>query len=111
MSRTKVGDPAPDFSLRSQDGEEIKLSDLLGRGSVVVYFYPKDRTPGCTAEAGAFRDSFTKFGELGAEVVGISSDSVDSHKGFASECASPSRSLATRTGRSGANMASRRQWD
>ncbi len=94
MSRTKVGDPAPDFSLRSQDGEEIRLSDLLSRGNVVVYFYPKDRTPGCTAEAGAFRDSYSKFAELGAEVVGISSDSVSSHEGFASECGLPFKILS-----------------
>lgn len=98
MSRTKVGDPAPDFSLKSQDGEEIKLSELLGRGNVVVYFYPKDRTPGCTVEAGAFRDNYPKFGDLGAEVVGISSDSVDSHKGFASECALPFKLLSDADG-------------
>jgi peroxiredoxin Q/BCP len=94
MVKVSVGDPAPDFSLRSQDGEVVKLSDLLRRGSAVVYFYPKDRTPGCTAEAGAFRDSYSKFAELGAEVVGISSDSVDSHKGFASECGLPFRILS-----------------
>src|SRR5512135_3583216 len=98
MTKTKVGDPAPDFSLRSQDGEEVRLSDLLGRGNVVVYFYPKDRTPGCTAEAGAFRDSYPKFGELGAEVVGISSDSVGSHKGFASECDLPFKILSDSDG-------------
>jgi peroxiredoxin Q/BCP len=99
MPRIKVGDPAPDFSLVSQDGEETRLSDLIGRGgSVVVYFYPKDRTPGCTAEAGAFRDSYPKFAELGAEVVGISSDSVDSHKGFASECGLPFKILSDADG-------------
>jgi thioredoxin-dependent peroxiredoxin len=100
MPRTKVGDPAPDFSLVSQDGEETRLSDLIGRGSsVVVYFYPKDRTPGCTAEAGAFRDSYPRFAELGAEVVGISSDSVDSHKGFASECGLPFKILSDADGK------------
>ena len=70
-----MGDPAQEFALRAQDGEVVKLSDLLSRGSAVVYFYPKDKTPGCTAEAGAFRDSYAKFGRLRAEVVGISSDS------------------------------------
>ena len=98
MARVSVGDPAPEFSLRSQDGEVVKLSGLLRRGSVVVYFYPKDRTPGCTAEAGAFRDSYPKFAELGAEVVGISSDSVDSHKGFANECGLPFRILSDADG-------------
>src|SRR2546426_10492294 len=98
MGMTNVGDPAPDFSLMSQEGEVIRLSDLLRRGSVVVYFYPKDRTPGCTAEAGAFRDSYPRFAELGAEVVGISSDSVQSHKGFANECDLPFRILSDADG-------------
>jgi len=94
MSKVKVGDPAPAFSLCSQDGEEVKLSDLLEKGNVVVYFYPKDKTPGCTAEAGAFRDSYPKFEELGAQVVGISSDSVESHQGFASDCNLPFKLLS-----------------
>ena len=98
MVTIKVGDPAPEFALRSQDGEVVKLSDLLSRGSVVVYFYPKDRTPGCTAEAGAFRDNYAKFGETGAEVVGISSDSVDSHKGFADDCRLPFKILSDADG-------------
>ena len=98
MARIKEGDPAPDFSLRSQDGEVVRLSELLKRGSVVVYFYPKDRTPGCTAEAGAFRDNYPRFAELGTEVVGISSDSVDSHKGFADECDLPFRILSDADG-------------
>ncbi len=94
MARVDVGDTAPDFSLRSQDGEVLSLSELLTRGRVVVYFYPKDRTPGCAAEAGAFRDSYTRFAELGAEVVGISSDSVESHKGFADDCDLPFKILS-----------------
>jgi thioredoxin-dependent peroxiredoxin len=98
MAAIKVGDLAPEFALRAQDGEVVKLSDLLSRGSAVVYFYPKDKTPGCTAEAGAFRDSYAKFGELGAEVVGISSDSVDSHRGFASECQLPFKILSDQNG-------------
>jgi thioredoxin-dependent peroxiredoxin len=98
MAGIKVGDAAPEFALKAQDGEVVKLSDLLSRGSAVVYFYPKDRTPGCTAEAGAFRDSYAKFGELGAEVVGISSDSVDSHKGFASDCQLPFKILSDQDG-------------
>jgi peroxiredoxin Q/BCP len=98
LASINVGDAAPEFSLKSQEGEEVRLGDLLSRGSVVVYFYPKDKTPGCTAEAGAFRDSYAKFGELGAEVVGISSDSVDSHKGFADDCGLPFKILSDADG-------------
>jgi len=99
LARVKVGDRAPEFELPSQDGVIIRLRELLTKGPVVIYFYPKDNTPGCTAEAGAFRDSFSKFGELGAEVVGISSDSVDSHKGFANKCNLPFRILSDAGGR------------
>ena len=84
-----VGDTAPDFSLPSQKGGSVNLRDVLGTGEVVLYFYPKDNTPGCTAEAKAFRDSYEVFKEIGAEVVGISSDSVDSHLDFASRCDLP----------------------
>jgi peroxiredoxin Q/BCP len=98
MASIKVGDHAPEFALKAQDGKVVKLSDLLARGNAVVYFYPKDKTPGCTAEAGAFRDNYSKFGELGAEVVGISSDSVDSHKGFASDCNLPFKILSDAKG-------------
>jgi thioredoxin-dependent peroxiredoxin len=81
--RVEVGDKAPDFTLPSQSGDEVNLGDLLAERAVVLYFYPKDQTPGCTAEACAFRDSYDVFKEAGAEVVGISSDSVESHEGFA----------------------------
>lgn len=84
MAALKVGDRAPDFELKNQDGETIKLSTLLKNGPAVVYFYPKDETAGCTAEACAFRDRFDVFQQAGASVVGISSDSVESHSGFAS---------------------------
>jgi thioredoxin-dependent peroxiredoxin len=99
MAGVKVGDPAPEFALKAQDGEVVKLSDLLSRGPAVVYFYPKDNTPGCTAEAGAFRESYAKFGDLGARVVGISSDSVDSHKGFAEKCSLPFKILSDSDGK------------
>ena len=88
-SKVEVGDAAPDFSLPSQSGETVALKRLLGRNEVVLYFYPKDNTPGCTAEAKAFRDSYEVFKEMGAEVVGVSSDSVDSHRGFAAKCEVP----------------------
>jgi len=81
----KIGDRVPDFSLASQSGTTVKLSDFLGKKCVVLYFYPKDDTPGCTAESCAFRDSYEVFSEAGAEVIGISSDSVDSHVRFAAK--------------------------
>jgi peroxiredoxin Q/BCP len=78
-----VGSKAPDFTLLSQSGEMVSLRDFLGKKPVVLYFYPKDDTPGCTKEACAFRDSFEEFRKLDAEVIGISSDSVESHRSFA----------------------------
>ncbi|MCW8811143.1 MAG: thioredoxin-dependent thiol peroxidase [Ignavibacteriaceae bacterium] len=78
----KVGDKAPSFKLKNQDGETISLSDLKGK-PVVLYFYPKDDTSGCTKEACNFRDEFPKFGKMKAEIIGISADSVESHKKFA----------------------------
>jgi thioredoxin-dependent peroxiredoxin len=78
-----VGDKAPDFTLPSQTGEEVQLSARLGDRIVVLYFYPKDETPGCTKEACAFRDSYEVFSEAGADVIGVSSDSVDKHASFA----------------------------
>jgi thioredoxin-dependent peroxiredoxin len=79
----QVGDKAPDFTLPSQTGEQVRLSDQLGSHVVVLYFYPKDNTSGCTAEACAFRDSYEAFTDAGAAVIGVSSDSVDKHAGFA----------------------------
>ena len=78
----QVGDKAPDFTLPSQSGEPVRLYDRLGERVVVLYFYPKDDTPGCTAEACAFRDSHEVFTSAGAEVIGVSSDSVDRHAAF-----------------------------
>ena len=78
-----VGDPAPDFALASSTGETVRLSDYRGKAEVVLFFYPKDNTPGCTMEACTFRDSHEAFREAGAEVIGISSDSADSHRRFA----------------------------
>lgn len=79
----KIGDAAPDFSLLTQSGETISLSQFKGQKPVVLYFYPKDDTPGCTVESCSFRDSYEAFQDLGAEVIGISSDSVESHQKFA----------------------------
>lgn len=82
MSLLKVGDKAPDFSLKNQDGETIRLQDLITKKNVVLYFYPKNETPGCVKEACSFRDQYEDFSDAGAEVVGISKDSVDSHQQF-----------------------------
>jgi peroxiredoxin Q/BCP len=78
-----VGDKAPDFTLPSNSGEQVTLHDRIGENAVVLYFYPKDETSGCTAEACAFRDSYEAFTNLGADVIGVSSDSVERHVAFA----------------------------
>lgn len=88
------GQAAPEFSLKDQNGETIRLSDLKGEKAVVLYFYPKDDTPGCTAEACTFRDSFEVFQEAGAEVLGVSGDSPASHKKFAAKHHLPFRLLS-----------------
>ena len=91
-----VGAKAPDFTLNDQNGRPVSLADFRGQKSVVVYFYPKDDTPGCTAEACSFRDQFTEFTDAGAEVIGISSDSEASHKAFADKHRLPFTLLADR---------------
>jgi thioredoxin-dependent peroxiredoxin len=77
----KIGQRAPDFNVMNNKGENVKLSDLKGK-KVVLYFYPKDDTPGCTTEACAFRDGIDQIKKRGAVVLGVSADSVDSHKKF-----------------------------
>lgn len=89
MASLKVGDKVPDFYLIDQNGQKILFSDLYTKKNIVLYFYPKDDTPGCTAQACEFRDSYEKFIDLGAEVVGISSDSENSHNSFRSKYALP----------------------
>jgi peroxiredoxin Q/BCP len=83
--KVKVGSAAPDFTLPSQAGEMVSLKDFSGRNPVVLFFYPKDDSPGCTREVCAFRDYFEEFGKLDAEIIGISSDSVESHRSFAAK--------------------------
>ncbi|MBS0211339.1 MAG: peroxiredoxin [Planctomycetes bacterium] len=80
----KIGDPAPNFTAEAHDGTKVSLAALRGR-PVVVYFYPKDNTSVCTAQACAFRDSYEDFVKAGATVIGISSDSLESHRQFAAE--------------------------
>lgn len=78
----EVGQPAPDFTLPSTDDKDISLADFKGKQAVVLYFYPRDDTPGCTAEACSFRDLRALFQENGAEILGVSTDTVKSHKKF-----------------------------
>ncbi|HEY8039411.1 MAG TPA: peroxiredoxin [Polyangiaceae bacterium] len=95
-----VGDRAPDFTLPGgPDGTSVSLKDLLAKGPVVVFFYPKDDTPGCTVEACTFRDSYDAFSQAGAAVVGISSDSVASHDRFASKHKLPMTLLSDADGK------------
>src|SRR5262247_2679329 len=81
MSLLSVGDKAPDFKTTNQDGDKVALSDFKGQ-KVVLYFYPKDDTPGCTKEACSFRDAWGKFKKQGTTVLGVSPDSEASHKKF-----------------------------
>ena len=85
MAKIQVGDKAPEFSATTQDGGTIRLGDYRGQKALVLFFYPKDNSPICTKEACSFRDSYEKFVEAGAEVIGVSSDSAESHKTFAKQ--------------------------
>jgi peroxiredoxin Q/BCP len=78
-----IGENAPDFTLATADGTRVSLGEFLAKGPLVLYFYPKDYTPGCTAEACAFRDAYSVFTDAGAQVLGVSNDSIESHKNFA----------------------------
>ncbi|MDQ2745632.1 MAG: thioredoxin-dependent thiol peroxidase [Acidobacteriota bacterium] len=87
------GDIAPDFAVKNQTGEDLKLSDLLGK-RVVLYFYPKDDTPGCTKEACSLRDGYAKFQENDIEILGVSTDDEKSHQKFISKYELPFTLLA-----------------
>jgi thioredoxin-dependent peroxiredoxin len=89
----KVGEKAPDFTSRDTDGKEVKLSDFSGR-KVVLYFYPKDDTPGCTKQACSLRDSYAEFEERGIKVLGVSLDDQASHRKFADKYELPFTLLA-----------------
>ncbi|MCL4477810.1 MAG: peroxiredoxin [Deltaproteobacteria bacterium] len=95
----KIGDTAPDFTLVSQSGEKVNLKDLIGKKNIVLYFYPRDYTTGCTSEACAFRDSYEAFKQEGAEVIGISSDTKESHTSFASHYKLPFTLLSDNEGK------------
>ena len=92
-AKLKEGDKAPDFAVTDQTGKTVRLKDLRGK-KIVLYFYPKDDTPGCTKEACSFRDSFTKFKKRGIEVFGVSLDSEKSHQKFIDKFSLPFRLLA-----------------
>jgi len=83
MVKVKIGDCAPDFTLQSGTGENISLSQFLGKKNVVLFFYPRDEGPTCCKEAEAFRDNYEAFKESNSEVIGISAQNVESHKSFA----------------------------
>lgn len=93
MAVIEEGQPAPTFRLPSGEGGEVALEDLRGK-RVVLYFYPKDDTPGCTREACAFRDLRSEFAAKGAEIIGISPDSTDSHRAFSQKFSLPFTLLA-----------------
>jgi thioredoxin-dependent peroxiredoxin len=98
LSGVRVGDLAPDFTLPDQRGVPVRLGDLIGKKNVVLYFYPKDATPGCTAEARAFRDAYDTFIAADTEVIGVSSDSIKSHGRFAAKHDLPFILLSDRDG-------------
>jgi peroxiredoxin Q/BCP len=110
MAAVQVGEQAPTFTAPLQDGGTFDSATLLGRKWLVLFFYPKDNTPVCTKEACAFRDSYEKFAAAGAEVVGVSSDSADSHAQFAAKHRLPFRSWPTPTVASGNSSACRTHW-
>jgi peroxiredoxin Q/BCP len=97
--KINVGDKAPDFTLPSQMGDNVTLSEYVGKKNVVLYFYPKDETQGCTREACKFRDMYDIFTNLGAEVLGVSSDTLESHKSFATHHSLPFLLLSDEDGR------------
>jgi len=97
--KLKIGDKAPSFSLNNQNGETVSLEGLIENKILVLYFYPKDDTAGCTAEACKFRDEYEVFKENGAEVVGISSDSEESHTSFVKSNNLPFQLLSDKNGK------------
>ncbi len=85
MTRIEEGDRVPSLELSTYDGNRVSLAEFHGRHVVVIFFYPKDGTPGCTKEACSFRDAYERFTDAGAVVIGISGDSADSHREFAAQ--------------------------
>lgn len=92
MAEIREGAPAPEFTLRDQDGKEVSLKDLRGK-DVILYFYPKDDTPGCTKEACGFRDAWAELQKRGVAILGVSPDDEASHRAFISKYKLPFRLL------------------
>ena len=91
----KIGDKMPEFEVMDQDGNVVKSEDFIGKGrKTIIYFYPKDNTSGCTAEACSFRDNYAALSAAGYNVVGVSKDSVKSHTGFRAKYGLPFRLLS-----------------
>ena len=90
----KLGDKIPNFTSKDSLGDDFDSASVVGKKPVIFYFYPKDNTPGCTAQACSFRDQYEDFKDLGAEVIGISSDSVASHEKFAKQYHLPFKLLS-----------------
>ncbi len=88
MGSIAIGQPVPDVELLTTDDQSMRFSDLAGK-NIVLYFYPKDNTPGCTVEGQDFRDSFEEFRKLNTEILGVSRDSIKSHEGFRSRNSFP----------------------
>lgn len=110
MTHLKSGDKAPSFSGIDQNGKKISISDFSGK-NLILYFYPKDNTPGCTAQACSLRDGYEELGSLGFQVVGVSPDSEKSHQNFIAKFSLPfpliadtDRSIATAFGVYGEKM-------
>lgn len=91
---TKVGDLAPDFTLTDQNNNEFTLKDLIGKQNIVLFFYPRDKSHGCTKEACAFRDNFEMFRNQNTTIIGISNDSIERHQSFASHLNLPFQLLS-----------------
>lgn len=98
MPKVMVGDQAPDFTLPDQERRPVCLWELVGKKAIVLYFYPKDNTPGCTLEARMFRDQYEVFSGAGAEVIGVSGDTVASHARFVRQHNLPFLLLSDRRG-------------
>lgn len=93
MKHLKVGDKAPEFEVKNEEGETVKLSDFVGQ-RVVIYFYPKDNTPGCTTQACNLRDNYTEIREKGIVILGVSADDEQKHKKFSEKFDLPFHLLA-----------------
>ncbi|MBC7640968.1 MAG: peroxiredoxin [Flavobacterium sp.] len=95
----QIGDKIPNFTAKDTNNNDFDSSTIVGQKSVVIYFYPKDNTPGCTAQACSFRDQYEDFKDLGAEVIGISGDTVSSHEKFTKRYKLPFLLLSDNSGK------------